>query len=178
MYPFAGLHARSPSSVREVRGRSTRTYSVLLSEEGEPDSAPGRSFVAREAVFSCGRRAPWAGGNVLSMGVRRWLSLRRGGEDRACFRRSSVSRSLASRASSSWAWVETACFLAESAGARARLVGLHALLVHLLVQDVDAAVEPEQVVELRHEVAGDGRLWPVVGLPSEVGVDGAVCGGG
>jgi len=149
---------------------------VLFSEEGEPDSAPGMSFVVRGPMFSFSRRALSAAGNVLSTGVRRWLSLRRGGELRACFRRSSVSRSFASRASSSWAWVETACFLGGSAGARSWLLGVRALLVHRLVQDVDAAVESEQVVELEQEVAGHGGLRPVVGLPSQVGVGGVVRG--
>ena len=49
------------------------------------------------------------------MGVRRWLSFRRGGVlPFAWLKRSSAARSLACRASSSWVWVLTACFLAET----------------------------------------------------------------
>jgi len=58
-----------------------------------------------------------ASAKVLRIGVRCWLFLRLkdGGDDFACLNRSSVSRRRASRASSSWVWVETACFLARSA---------------------------------------------------------------
>lgn len=64
--------------------------------------------------------------------------------------------------------------------------------MHVLIKRVDAAIEPEEVVELRHEVASDGpaegvrmrrrrkfaleaagrllRLRAVVGLPSAVGI--------
>jgi hypothetical protein len=54
-------------------------------------------------------------------------------------------------------WVVTACFLRQlSAGAVRGGSEGHGLLVHVLIEHVDAAVEPEEVVELGHEVAGDG----------------------
>lgn len=86
------------------------------------------------------------------------VSLRLGGElPVAWLRRSSASRSLLCRASSSCACVFTACFLERaSAGARVETVGKNVLLVDGLVQVVEAAVEIEQGVELVHEVTGNG----------------------
>lgn len=134
---------------------------MLLSEWVGSDNAPG---AARGTVFSLLWRSGWGlpllskralswAEKVSSTGVRRWLSFRRGGELRAWLRRSSVSRSLASSASSSCVWVETACFLGErSAGAmrgrRRRRSAGDALLMNRLVEQINAAIEPEEVVEL------------------------------
>jgi hypothetical protein len=96
-------------------------------------------------------------GNTPEMGLRRWLSLRLGGESPvAWLRRSSASRSRLCRASSSCACVLTACFLA---GCQLRLFRTECqdrLLVHGLIQCVEAAVEIEEGIELGHEVAGNG----------------------
>jgi hypothetical protein len=79
----------------------------------------------------------------------------------ACFSRSSVARSLASRASSSWVCVETACFLAP--GSARALAGFEGdsraealLFVEVFVETVEVSVQLEEVVELRHEVLCDG----------------------
>jgi hypothetical protein len=81
-------------------------------------------------------------------------SVRRGGEPLfAWFNRFSVSRSRASRASSSCVCEVTACFLYEvsaCSGGRVRVV----LLVDGLVERVEVAVQLEQAVELGHEVDG------------------------
>lgn len=101
------------------------------------------------------RALSWVG-KTPSRGLRRLLSLRRGGElVFACFSLSSASRSLRSRASSSWVCVETACFLCR---VRSRAgYGRHRdiLLVNVLVKIIEVAVELEQTVELGHEVARD-----------------------
>lgn len=121
------IYASSSSlALRALRGRSTRTYSALGCDTGDSGSAPAVSFPLWVAAFGLWRfcfwveglaRSDWRGrswsGNVPSTGVRRWLSLRLkfGGDVLACFNRSSVALRRASRASSSWVWVETACFL-------------------------------------------------------------------
>jgi hypothetical protein len=109
------------------------------------------------ALGPSARAGSWAG-KAPSRGLRRWLSFRRGGEEPlACFSRSSAARSRASRASSSCVCVVTACFLGGSArcSMHDRRAG-RLLLVHVLVEGVEVAVELEQAVELRHEVLRDG----------------------
>lgn len=136
--------------MRAVRGRSTKTYSVLLSERtGAGINAPGKFCAVRGAAFSLLWRIGW-GLPLLCWRALSSTGVRRGGELRAWLRRSSVSRSFASSAWSSSVWVETACFLGGelSAGAMRRRGAGHALLMHRLVEQVDAAVEPEEVVEL------------------------------
>lgn len=114
-------------------------------------------FCARGLAAPCSRAWSWSG--------RRWLSLFAGGELLfAWFRRSSAARSLASRASSSLVWVVTASFLRGSqsalqGGEGARGKGL--LFKHSLVEVLNAAVQVEQAVELRHEVARYGAAGEV-----------------
>lgn len=106
------------SSSCALRGRSTKTYSVLFTDVGVCGNAPGMPMVACMLASGLRRMAKGLLGSALAssgktaeIGVRRWLSLRAGGEDLACFSRSSVSRRRASSASSCWVWVDTAFFL-------------------------------------------------------------------
>jgi hypothetical protein len=109
--------ADSSSSVRAVRGRSTKTYSVLLSDAEDSDCAPAIALGARGSTRGFWRTAngllasPDGALSAFDEGVWRWLALRLGGDDFAFFSRSSVSRRRASSASSSWVCVVTACFL-------------------------------------------------------------------
>lgn len=87
-----------------------------------------------------------------------WLSVLEGGElPLAWLRRSSVARSLASRASSSLAWVLTAAFLgggqcAVDGSGRVGGAWEGVLFMDCPVEVFDAAVQLEETVELRHEV--------------------------
>lgn len=94
---------------------------------------------------------------VLSLLERAAVSFFCGGElPVAWFRRSSASRNLLCKASSSCACVLTACFLEGCQREYSATVGKNSLLVDGLVQVVEATVEVEQCVELVHEVAGNG----------------------
>jgi hypothetical protein len=108
-----------------------------------------RGLAAPNRAVSCSENVPWRGVLV-------WLSFLRGGElpSFAWLSRSSVARSLASRASSSCVCVVTACFLFPVSRALAHREDGDILLKDSLVQHIKTSVQLEQTVELRHEGLG------------------------
>jgi hypothetical protein len=127
---------------------------------GVSGSAPGIVcvFCAKGLVAPCDR----------DLSCSRWSSFLAGGELLfAWFRRSSAALSLASSASSSLVCVLTACFLrACQSGPRRGEYGRSLLFEHRLVQVLQPAVEVEQAVEFRHEVA---RYRPTARGQSQTG---------